>query len=338
MRDKPLEIQPIERIQENFLAREERRLLTWICSKFPAWVSPDMLTYLGMLGAVLIFSGYTLSNLGENWLWLAIAGYVIQWFGDSTDGSLARYRKIERPRYGYFLDHSCDGLTTTLVVVGIGLSPYVTLEVALIALAGYLLLSIHAFLSVRVLGELKLSYLNAGPTELRFLLIGLTLAMMVFGAGPGWFGSISGFDMFIGVVGGVLITLFVKQTAVTARRLAVEEPSRNDEWRNRRWALACSASACCSWPSTPCSAAACIPKTAITRSTITRSARRWKASASTSSSPTSTTFSIPSPTSTSSSRCLTNGPIADVPAAGLLLAFARLCEEPAAHKARRCFL
>lgn len=234
MRDKPLETQPIERIQENFLAREERRLLTWICSKFPAWVSPDMLTYLGMLGAVLIFSGYTLSNLGENWLWLAIVGYVIQWFGDSTDGSLARYRKIERPRYGYFLDHSCDGLATTLVVVGIGLSPYVTLEVALIALAGYLLLSIHAFLSVRVLGELKLSYLNAGPTELRFLLIGLTLAMMLFGAGPGWFGSISGFDVFVGVVGGILITLFVKQTAVTARRLAVDEPSRNDEWRNRR--------------------------------------------------------------------------------------------------------
>ncbi|MBX7502336.1 CDP-alcohol phosphatidyltransferase family protein, partial [Qipengyuania sp. YG27] len=63
MRDKPLDIQPIERIQENFLAREERRLLTWICSKFPEWVSPDMLTYLGMLGAFLIFSGYTLSNL-----------------------------------------------------------------------------------------------------------------------------------------------------------------------------------------------------------------------------------------------------------------------------------
>ncbi|KWV95530.1 CDP-alcohol phosphatidyltransferase family protein [Erythrobacter sp. AP23] len=233
MRHKPAEFQPIERIQENVLARSERRLLTWICSRFPPWVSPDMLTYLGMLGAFLIFSGYTLSNLGEDWLWLAITGYVVQWFGDSTDGSLARFRKIERPRYGYFLDHSCDGLATTLVVVGIGLSPYVTLEVALVALAGYLLLSIHAFLSVRVLGELKLSYLNAGPTELRFLLIGLTLAMMAFGHGPGWFGAISGFDLFVGVVGAILIMLFVKQTAVTARRLAVEEPSRNGEWRDR---------------------------------------------------------------------------------------------------------
>lgn len=96
-----------------------------------------MMTYLGLVGALMVFLGYLFSNLAEHWLWVAIAGYLVHWFGDSTDGSLARYRKIERPRYGYFLDHSCDGLATTLVVVGIGLSPYVTLEVALFALAGY---------------------------------------------------------------------------------------------------------------------------------------------------------------------------------------------------------
>lgn len=224
---------PIDRIQQNILASGERRLLNWICARLPGWVTPDMLTGIGMVGALMVFGGYLASNLGENWLWLAIAGYAVQWFGDSTDGSLARFRKIERPRYGYFLDHSCDGLATTLVVVGIGLSPYVTLEWALVALAGYLLLSIHAFLSVRVLGELKLSYLNAGPTELRFLLIGLTLAMTGFGTGPGWFGAISGFDLFTGSVGLTLIALFAIQTAVTARRLAKEEPARNDEWRQR---------------------------------------------------------------------------------------------------------
>lgn len=225
---------PIERIQENMLARSERRLLNWICARMPAWVSPDMLTFVGMAGAFMVFAGYVGSNLGDEWLWLAIAGYGIQWFGDSTDGSLARFRKIERPRYGYFLDHSCDGLATTLVVVGIGLSPYVTLEIALVALAGYLLLSIHAFLSVRVLGELKLSYLNAGPTELRFLLIALTLAMVGFGTGPGVFGKVNGFDLFVGGVGCVLIILFTIQTWVTARRLAEEEPSRNAEWSAER--------------------------------------------------------------------------------------------------------
>ena len=199
----------------------------------PRWVSPDMLTFLGMIGAFMVFGGYVASNLGDEWLWVAIAGYVVQWFGDSTDGSLARFRKIERPRYGYFLDHSCDGLATTLVVAGIGLSPYVTLEVALVALAGYLLLSIHAFLSVRVLGELKLSYLNAGPTELRFVLIALTLAMIYFRTGPGIFGPINGFDLFVGTVGTLLIALFTIQTFVTARRLASEEPSRNAEWPGR---------------------------------------------------------------------------------------------------------
>ncbi|MGN3973197.1 CDP-alcohol phosphatidyltransferase family protein [Tsuneonella sp. SYSU-LHT278] len=222
---------PIERIQENLLARSERRLLTWICARMPGWVSPDMLTFIGMAGAFMVFAGYVASNLDEQWLWLANAGYVVQWFGDSTDGSLARFRKIERPRYGYFLDHSCDGLATTLVVAGIGLSPFVTLEVALVALAGYLLLSIHAFLSVRVLGELKLSYLNAGPTELRFVLIGLTLAMLALGTGPGLFGRINGFDLFVGGVGCLLIALFVLQTWITARRLAQDEPSRNSEWR-----------------------------------------------------------------------------------------------------------
>ena len=225
-------IQPIERIQQNVLARSERRLLNFLCARMPRWVTPDLLTAIGMVGAVMIFAGYLLSNLAEDWLWLAIGGYAVQWFGDSTDGSLARFRRIERPRYGYFLDHSCDGLATTMLVAGIGLSPYVTLEIALIALAGYLLLSVHAFLSVRVLGELKLSYLNAGPTELRFMLIALTLAMLYFGhQGPGWFGAVSGFDLFVGVVGAILILLFVLQTGKTVRRLAREEPSRNHEWK-----------------------------------------------------------------------------------------------------------
>ena len=87
---------PPVRIQENVLARSERKLLNAICARLPGWVTPDMMTFLGMVGAVLVFAGYLLSNLGENWLFLAIAGYAVQWFGDSTDGSLARFRKIER--------------------------------------------------------------------------------------------------------------------------------------------------------------------------------------------------------------------------------------------------
>lgn len=168
----------------------------------------------------MTFAGYLASNADPAWLLVAILGYIVQWFGDSMDGSLARYRRIERPSYGYFIDHSCDGLATLLILAGIGLSPFVTMDVALIALAGYLLLSIHAFLSARVLGEFKLSYLSAGPTELRIMLIALTVMMMMLGAGPGFFGTWSGFDLFVGSVGSILILLFIGQTCVTGRRLA----------------------------------------------------------------------------------------------------------------------
>lgn len=218
-------VKPLARIQQNWLANKERQLLRWLCSKMPAWVTPDKLTSLGMFGALLIFLGYLASNLRVEWLLLAIVGYFVQWFGDSMDGSLARYRQIERPSYGYFIDHSCDGLATLLILAGIGSSPFVSMDVALAALAGYLLLSIHAYLSARVLGELKLSYLSAGPTELRLILIALTLMMMALGSAPGVFGVLSGFDIFVGVAAAVLILLFILQTLATGRRLALAERS-----------------------------------------------------------------------------------------------------------------
>ncbi len=218
---------PIERIQDNMIARLERRALNHLCAGMPAWATPDMLTLVGMIGAFFVFGGYVASNIHSGWLLLSIVGYVVHWFGDSLDGSLARFRKIERPRYGYFLDHSCDGFATVLLVVGIGISPYVQLEVALVALVGYLLMSIHAFLSVRVLGELRLSYLNAGPTELRLVLIGLTLAMLVAGRENPIFFQLNGFDIFVASVGILLIALFVVQTVKTAKRLAKEDPPRN---------------------------------------------------------------------------------------------------------------
>lgn len=220
-------ITPIDRIQENLVARVERRALNWLCARMPRRVTPDMLTTFGMFGALMVFCGYLGSNLDRNWLWLCVAGYMVHWFGDSLDGSLARFRKIERPRYGYFLDHSCDGFATTLLVVGIGMTPYVEMEVALVALAGYLLMSIHAFLLVRVVGELRLSYMNAGPTELRLVLIALTLTMYFMGYESPLLGKLNAFDLFVGGVGLGLIGLFVVQTIQTARRLAVEEPPRN---------------------------------------------------------------------------------------------------------------
>jgi phosphatidylglycerophosphate synthase len=219
-------IVPPTRIQRNVLAIGERRLLNWLCAHMPAWVKPDLLTALGLVGALLIFAGYATSLLDEDWLWLCMPGYLLHWFGDSMDGSLARFRKIERPRYGYFLDHSCDGIATFLILLGIGVSPYVRLEVALIAMVGYLLLCIHAFLAVRVLGEMRLSYLNAGPTELRLILISLTFAMLLLGDKQRDMTAMTGFDWFVGGVGTLLIGLFVVQTARSVRKLARIEPAQ----------------------------------------------------------------------------------------------------------------
>ena len=218
------EVAPIDRIQENLLARAERRALNRLCAAMPAWVTPDMLTFTGMFGALLVLAGYLASNVNDDWLWLSVGGYCVHWFGDSLDGSLARFRKIERPRYGYFLDHSCDGLATTLILAGIGFTPFVSLEAALIALCGYLLLAIHAFLSVRVLGELRLSYLNLGPTELRLILIALTLAMYIFGVTRPVIGAFNGFDLFVAGSGLLMGALFVMQTVAKARMLAKLEP------------------------------------------------------------------------------------------------------------------
>lgn len=213
----------LDRIQQNWLAAGERQILNWLCARMPASVTPDKLTILGMVGAVMIFAGYVASNLAPLWLLLSIVGYAVQWFGDSLDGSLARYRRIERPSYGYFIDHSCDGLANLLIVAGMGLSPFVTMDIAMVALAGYLLMSIHTFLSARVVGELRLSYLSAGPTELRLVLIGMTVMMMVLGSGRGLFGDWSGFDILVGTIGGALILLFVGQTLITGRKLAAAE-------------------------------------------------------------------------------------------------------------------
>lgn len=216
------EAKPVRRIQQNLVAAAERRLLNWLCARLPAWVTPDQLTILGLVGAVLVCVGYTGNLVERGWLWLSVAGYVVNWFGDSLDGSLARFRKIERPRFGYFVDHSADGIGSLLIVGGIGLSPYVRLDVALVALAGYYLMSIHAFLAAKVIGELKLSYVSAGPTELRLVLIAMTMLMYFFGADWRVREGLTPFDLFVGTSGVLLIFLFVYQTVVTARRIAAQ--------------------------------------------------------------------------------------------------------------------
>ena len=209
----------VKRIQRNVLATAEQRLLNWLCARLPARVTPDALTVLGFCGALAILLGYGLSLWHIAWLWLAIGGYFINWFGDSLDGSLARYRKIERPNYGYFIDHSVDALANLVIVVGLGLTAFIRMDVAMFALGSYLLLSIHTFLAARVTAEFRLSYLAAGPTELRLILIAMSLAMFTVSPKAVWGTGLSAFDLFICGLGAGMLILFVIQTTVTGRKL-----------------------------------------------------------------------------------------------------------------------
>ena len=219
----PPEPAPTNRIQRNILARGERRLLQWLCPRLPRWLTPDRLTGLALAAAFVIGAAYALSNGSPAWLALAVAGYFVHWFGDSLDGTIARYRQVERPRFGYFIDHSCDGLATLLIIGGIGASPYLRVDVALFVVVAYLLLSVHTFLLAKVSGNFQLSHLGAGPTELRILLIVLTVAMGWLGPEFGRIAGFNGFDIFFGSVAVVLIGIFVAQTIREGRKLAAAD-------------------------------------------------------------------------------------------------------------------
>ena len=165
------DIRDHKRVNDILLGPLERPALQWLASRMPGRVTPDILTAVGVFGALIIFSGYALTNLHPGFLWLASFGFVINWFGDSLDGTLARYRKIERPKYGFFIDHVVDAANEVIIFLGLGLSPYVRFELACLALIGYLMLSVLVYVRTCVKGEFVISYQGLGPTEVRVLAI-----------------------------------------------------------------------------------------------------------------------------------------------------------------------
>ena len=111
------------RIQTSILNAAEKKALVWLAERQPRWVTSDLLTYLGVLGAVVCAVGCILSNINVNYLWISSLGLVINWYGDSLDGTLARVRHTQRPLYGFFIDHTLDAITICIMCVGFGLSP-----------------------------------------------------------------------------------------------------------------------------------------------------------------------------------------------------------------------
>ncbi|WP_283136524.1 CDP-alcohol phosphatidyltransferase family protein [Rhizohabitans arisaemae] len=188
----------------------------------PPWVTPDRCTAVGVGGAALTAAGFFLSGASAAFLWLAVLGVLLNWLGDSLDGNIARLRKIERPRYGFFIDHACDAVCQVLIFLGLGLSPYVDFTIASLALIGYSTLAILMYIRTCVSGEFKISYGRMGPTEARAVLILLTVAMLVFGPEPFVLEGVSftGYDVVVGGV-GVTTFIFFAGTAWTERgRLA----------------------------------------------------------------------------------------------------------------------
>lgn len=213
------------RINKILLGPLERPALKWFSERMPQWVNPDMLTALGFFGAVLIFLGYVLTSIDVRFMWLSSFGFVVNWFGDSLDGTLARYRKIERPRYGFFMDHAIDSMTEALVFIGLGLSPYVDLRLALLALVGYMMLSIYVFLDTYVCGEFRISYLGLGPTEMRVIAIIANTVMLIAGnpkvSLP--FGQFTLYDVIVMVAAVVLFAVFAVMTLVKGHQLSEED-------------------------------------------------------------------------------------------------------------------
>jgi archaetidylinositol phosphate synthase len=172
------------RTSEFVLKRFEKWALPRMAARLPGWVLPDHLTLLGLAASTLVGVAYALSGRDEAWLWVASAALLVNWFGDSLDGTLARFRRIERPRYGYYLDHLTDAYSTLLIGLGLGFSPYMLLAVGLAIVIAYLLLSINVYLETHVFETFSFSYGNLGPTEVRLILIALNTTALTVGPLP----------------------------------------------------------------------------------------------------------------------------------------------------------
>lgn len=215
-----------ERTATFLLAPFEKRVLPRMAAALPAWVMPDHMTALGAVASLGIGLSYAATNRSPLWLWAASAFLVLQWVGDSLDGTLARVRGIERPRYGFYLDHLVDAWATLVIGLGLGFSPYMLLAIGLAIVIAYHMLSINVYLETHVFGRFELGHGMLGPTEVRVVLIAInTTALLagpvpftVWGYGVTAF-DVAGFAMVLGMLG-----ILVRRSVGNLRRLAEAEP------------------------------------------------------------------------------------------------------------------
>ena len=217
----------VRRVQTNIIAIKERQLLTWLCSRMPLWVTSDRLTLFGVAGAIVVFASDLLSRSNPAFLWLASLGFVIHWFGDSLDGSLARYRREERPIYGYFLDHTVDAICNLMIMAGLGFTLHVRMDVALFTLVGYYLLCMYVFINNHISGVFQLSFLGFGPTELRLCLIAINTGMIFAGHAGFMLGGqfFSYYDAVLMFAGTTFTAIFIVRVLIGIGEL--RDPARS---------------------------------------------------------------------------------------------------------------
>jgi len=166
----PLRFREAKRTQESFLAVAEKKTLVWLAGRTPSWINSDHLTLLGLLAMAGAGVGYWWSRSNRAGLFLVVLCLALNWLGDSLDGTLARVRNCQRPRYGFYVDHLVDALGALFLLGGLALSGFMAPPVAIGLLIAFLLLSIEVYLASYTLGDFRISYFKFSPTELRILL------------------------------------------------------------------------------------------------------------------------------------------------------------------------
>jgi phosphatidylglycerophosphate synthase len=217
-----------EREESFLLAVPEKRFLRWLAARLPRWILPDDMTALGVVAALAVAVAYQLSNDGNGWLWAASGLLVLQWVGDSLDGTLARVRGIERPTYGYYLDHLVDAIATAAIGIGLGLSPFMLLSVGTLIVVAYLILSINVYLESFAFNRFSIGYGKIGPTEIRLILIALNtvLALDLIGLDFHLAGlDLTVFDLVGLAIAATMIVLLLGRSFRNLRELARREPA-----------------------------------------------------------------------------------------------------------------
>jgi archaetidylinositol phosphate synthase len=159
------------RIQTSVLNEAEKKALIWLARKQPVWMTSDIMTLIGFAGALIIAAGYILYDFNFNFLWLSSFGFIVNWYGDSLDGTLARVRNKQRPVYGYYLDHTMDVVNEFIMFFGVGISSLLDMNIALLLFIVYLMISLNVSINAHLRGEFKLTYARMGPTEFRLIII-----------------------------------------------------------------------------------------------------------------------------------------------------------------------